>query len=52
MMMIAFGATRLISEVTARITPALVLRRSSRLMPGLRGMPAVTMKRSEPAQGS
>jgi hypothetical protein len=40
-MMIAWGLVLLISALTAPTILALVLNKSSRLMPGLRGMPAV-----------
>ena len=51
-MMIAFGATRLISLATDFTIPALVFTRSSRLIPGFRAMPAVTTKISDPAAAS
>ena len=52
MMMMESGATLAISCDTDSTIPAFVLRRSSRLMPGLRAIPAVTMKISDPAAAS
>ena len=40
------------SWVTDLMMPALVLMRSSRLIPGFRGMPAVMMIMSDPLEGS
>ena len=45
----AFGALALMPAPTASITFRLMPSRSSRLMPGLRGTPAVTMTTSAPA---
>jgi hypothetical protein len=45
----ASGAWVLIPSPTAFMTLRLIPRRSSRLMPGLRGTPAVTMQTSAPA---
>jgi hypothetical protein len=45
-MMIDFGATRAIFSATDLTMPALVRTRSSRLMPGLRAIPAVTTNTS------
>ena len=45
----ACGAYFLMLSPTLLITAALVAIRSSRLMPGLRGMPAVTMTTSAPS---
>ncbi|MNC93769.1 hypothetical protein D3C83_104750 [compost metagenome] len=50
--MMLLGATRLISRATDPTMPALVLTRSSRLMPGFRAIPAVTTKSSAPAASS
>ena len=50
-MTMALGATRLIFSPTDSTIPALVFTRSSRLIPGLRAMPAVTTKSSEPGGG-
>ena len=47
----ASGATRAISRPTECTIPALVRSRSSRLIPGLRAIPAVTTTRSEPSAG-
>ncbi len=44
----AFGAYFLMPAPTCSITLRLISRRSSRLMPGLRGLPAVTMQTSAP----
>jgi hypothetical protein len=44
----AFGQFALMPSPTAFMTFRLMPRRSSRLMPGLRGTPAVTMTTSEP----
>ena len=52
MMMIESGATRAISFDTDSTILAFVLSRSSLLMPGLRAIPAVTIKRSESAASS
>ena len=46
------GALFLMPSPTAFITLRLMPSRSSRLMPGLRGTPAVTMTTSEPAQSA
>jgi hypothetical protein len=46
------GATRRISRATDWTMPALVFTRSSRLIPGFRGIPAVTMKSSAPVASS
>ena len=51
-MMIESGATRAISEDTDPTMRALVFSRSSRDIPGLRAMPAVTMNMSDPAADS
>ncbi len=48
----AFGAYFLMPAPTCSITLRLVASRSSRLMPGLRGMPAVTMQTSAPLSAS
>jgi hypothetical protein len=45
----AFGAYFLMPAPTCSITLRLMPRRSSRLMPGLRGTPAVTMHTSAPS---
>ena len=45
----AFGAYFAMPAPTCSITFRLVPRRSSRLMPGLRGTPAVTMQTSAPS---
>ena len=45
----ASGACVLMPSPTASITLRLMPSRSSRLMPGLRGTPAVTMTTSAPA---
>jgi hypothetical protein len=42
----AFGAYCLMPVATLVMASRLTLRRSSRLMPGLRGTPAVTMQTS------
>ncbi len=47
----AFGACCLMPAPTASMTFRLMPSRSSRLMPGLRGTPAVTMQTSAPAIG-
>jgi hypothetical protein len=52
MMMMESGATRLISLETLPTMSALVRSRSSRLIPGLRAMPAVITTISDPAAGS
>jgi hypothetical protein len=44
----ASGAYFLMPEPTCSMTFRLMLRRSSRLMPGLRGTPAVTMQTFAP----
>jgi len=44
----AFGACALMLSATVPTIFALMPRRSSRLMPGLRGTPAVTMHTSAP----
>ncbi len=49
---IASGERAATSRVTFFTIPALVESRSSRLMPGLRGMPAVMMTMSEPSVAS
>ncbi len=51
-MMMELGATRAMFSATLLTMPALVRTRSSRLMPGFRAMPAVTMKSSAPAASS
>ena len=51
-MMIESGATRAISDDTEPTMRALVFSRSSRDIPGLRAIPAVTMKMSDPAASS
>ena len=48
-MMKAFGAYFLMPAPTCSITLRLMPRRSSRLMPGLRGTPAVTMHTAAPS---
>ena len=48
-MMIASGDTAAALLTTPPTIPALVAIRSSRLMPGFRGMPEVTTMMSEPA---
>ena len=48
----ALGAYFLIPEPTCSITLRLMPRRSSRLMPGLRGTPAVTMQTEAPSIAS
>ena len=48
----AFGAYFLMPAPTCSITFRLMLKRSSRLMPGLRGTPAVTMQTSAPSIAS
>jgi len=48
-MMIASGDTAADALTTSPTIPALVAISSSRLMPGLRGMPEVTTMMSEPA---
>ena len=48
----ASGAYCLMPAPTASITLRLMPSRSSRLMPGLRGTPAVTMTTSAPAMSS
>ena len=48
----ASGAYFLMPEPTCSITLRLMPSRSSRLMPGLRGTPAVTMQTSAPAIAS
>ncbi len=48
----AFGAFFLMPSATCEMTLALMPIRSSRLMPGLRGTPAVTITTSEPAIAS
>ena len=48
----ASGAWALRPSPTAFITLRLMPSRSSRLMPGLRGTPAVTMQTSAPAMSS
>ena len=50
--MMDLGATRAICSATERTMPALVLTRSSRLIPGFRAMPAVTTNTSAPAASS
>jgi hypothetical protein len=47
-----FGEYLTNCSVAVRTTSKFAIRRSSRLMPGLRGKPAVMMARSEPAVGS
>ena len=46
----ASGQCFLALSATSRMIGRLVATRSSRLCPGLRGMPAVTMRTSAPAQ--
>ena len=48
----AFGAYCLMPLPTASMTLRLMPRRSSRLMPGLRGTPAVTMTTSAPSMAA
>ena len=48
----ALGAWALMPSPTAFITFRLMPSRSSRLMPGLRGTPAVTMHTSAPAMSA
>ena len=48
----AFGAYFLMPVPTCSITFRLMPRRSSRLMPGLRGTPAVTMQTEAPSIAS
>ena len=48
----AFGAYFLMPAPTCSITLRLMPSRSSRLMPGLRGTPAVTMHTSAPSMPS
>ena len=48
----AFGALALMPSPTAAITFRLMPIRSSRLMPGLRGTPAVTITTSAPAMSA
>ena len=48
----ASGACVLMPSPTAFITFRLMPSRSSRLMPGLRGTPAVTMQTSAPAMSA
>ena len=48
----AFGACALMPSPTAFMTFRLMPSRSSRLMPGLRGTPAVTMHTSAPAMSA
>ena len=45
----ASGQYCLMPSATVAITPAFLPIRSSRLMPGVRGNPAVTMTTSEPS---
>ena len=51
-MMNAFGQYFLMPEPTCSITFKLMLSRSSRLMPGLRGTPAVTIHTAAPSIAS
>ena len=51
-MMKAFGAYFLMPAPTCSITLRLMPSRSSRLMPGLRGTPAVTMQTAAPSIAS
>ncbi len=51
-MMNASGQCFLALSATSRMMGRLMPIRSSRLCPGLRGMPAVTMSTSEPAQSA
>ncbi len=51
-MMNAFGQYFLMPEPTCSITFKLILNRSSRLMPGLRGTPAVTIHTAAPSIAS
>ena len=48
----AFGACALMPSPTAFMTLRLMPIRSSRLMPGFRGTPAVTMQTSAPAMSA
>jgi len=48
----AFGALALMPAPTACMTLVLMPMRSSRLMPGLRGTPAVTITTSAPAMSA
>ena len=48
----ASGAYCLMPPPTASMTLRLMLRRSSRLMPGLRGTPAVTITTSAPSMAA
>ena len=48
----AFGAYFLMPAPTCSITLRLMPSRSSRLMPGLRGTPAVTMQTSAPSMAA
>jgi hypothetical protein len=48
----ASGAYFLMPAPTCSMTLRLMLRRSSRLMPGLRGTPAVTMQTLAPSSAS
>jgi hypothetical protein len=48
----ASGQCCLIASPTVLTMPALVAIRSSRLMPGFRGMPAVTITTSAPAMAA
>ena len=43
------GQCALMPAATSEITPAFLASRSSRLMPGMRGKPAVTITTSAPA---
>ena len=52
MMMVVSGLCATTSSVTEPTIFSLVVTRSSRLMPGLRGTPAVTTTTSEPALSS
>ena len=49
MIRVLSGATAAISRTTFSMIPMLVERRSSRLMPGFRGIPAVMITMSDPA---
>jgi hypothetical protein len=48
----ACGEWRTASVTTCRMIFMFVARRSSRLIPGFRAMPAVTMTMSEPAESA
>ena len=48
----ALGACFLMPSAAVRMMPVLMFSRSSRLMPGLRATPAVTMTTSAPARSA